>query len=258
VGFRTKSLALIADAFHYLNVRPVANITGPADYTSRTSYAVALTGRFTNSFHRAKLVGAFFNCAFLLALALSIFLQSLERFTSIEPIKNPEQVMIIGCIGLCLNIIGLLVVHDHKDSQSHDVVPAAVATDVQFSHKLFPATTVQSNLDLVAVLIHLFGDAMNNVGIILAGTLAWQLHSPIRFYADPAVSLGISLIISATTLPTTIRVARILLEAEAVEPDTDKLKDDLLALPDVLAVHDLHVCLVSRRSYKGSYLGRIS
>lgn len=58
--------------------------------------------------------GAFFNGVFLLALALSIFLQSIERFINVEPIKSPVQVLIIGSIGLFLNIISALVVHGKR------------------------------------------------------------------------------------------------------------------------------------------------
>lgn len=55
--------------------------------------------------------GAFFNGVFLLALALSIFLQSLERFINIQPVESPILVLIVACIGLGLNILGAFVVH---------------------------------------------------------------------------------------------------------------------------------------------------
>ena len=55
--------------------------------------------------------GAFFNGVFLLALALSIFLQSIERFTNIQPVDSPLLVLIMACIGLGLNILSAFVVH---------------------------------------------------------------------------------------------------------------------------------------------------
>ncbi|KAJ7091434.1 CDF zinc transporter [Mycena belliarum] len=258
IGFRTKSLALIADAFHYLNDIVAYAIAFVAAHLQGKGHN---TVGFTYAFHRAELVGAFFNGVFLLALALSIFLQSLERFINIEPVQNSEQVMIIGCVGLCLNIISVLVVHDHGShghSHSHGAPAPAAATDPlsdvhacgvheQHHHTLFPPTKVlQSNLGLVAVLVHLLGDAINNIGVIVAGALIWKLQTPSRFYADPAVSLGISLIIFASAIPMTIKAGRILLEAAPVELDLDKVKEDLLALPDVLAVHDLHVWILSQ------------
>lgn len=60
------------------------------------------------------LIGAFFNGVFLLALALSICLQSMERFVHVEVVTSPKLVLIIGCIGLGLNIISAIVVHGER------------------------------------------------------------------------------------------------------------------------------------------------
>ncbi|KAJ7130619.1 CDF zinc transporter [Mycena epipterygia] len=266
IGFRTKSLALIADAFHYLNDIVAYAIAFVAAYLQDKGQnfpdvSGAQTVGFTYAFHRAELVGAFFNGVFLLALALSIFLQSVERFINIEPVNSPEQVMIIGCVGLCLNIVSVLVVHDHGGhSHSHGApapidVPVADPADThlhdgvhaQHNHTLFPPTnTLQPNLGMVAVLVHLLGDAINNVGVIVAGILIWKLHSATRFYADPTVSLGISLIIFASAIPMTIKAARILLEAAPVELELDKVEADLRDLDGVDSVHDMHVWILSQ------------
>lgn len=56
-------------------------------------------------------IGAFFNATFLLALALSIFLQSLERFISPQVVRDPVQVLIVGCVGLALNILSVAFLH---------------------------------------------------------------------------------------------------------------------------------------------------
>ncbi|KAJ7043703.1 putative CDF zinc transporter [Mycena alexandri] len=261
IGFRTKSLALIADAFHYLNDIVAYAIAFVAAYLQDKGHNQV---GFTYAFHRAELVGAFFNGVFLLALALSIFLQSLERFINIEVVDNPQQVMIIGCVGLCLNIISVLVVHDHGGDHGHGhshgaPAPSPASVDpladlhlregvhAQHHHALFPPTSaLQPNLGMVAVLVHLLGDAVNNVGVIVAGILIWKLHSPSRFYADPAVSLGISLVIFASAIPMTIKAGRILLEAAPVELDLDKVREDLLTLPDVVSIHDMHVWILSQ------------
>lgn len=55
--------------------------------------------------------GAFFNSVFLLALALSIFLQSIERFIHIAPVNSPFMMMVIGCVGLGLNILSAFFAH---------------------------------------------------------------------------------------------------------------------------------------------------
>jgi len=55
--------------------------------------------------------GSFFNGVFLLALALSIFLQALERFVNVQPVDKPVLILIVGCIGLTLNILSVWIVH---------------------------------------------------------------------------------------------------------------------------------------------------
>ncbi|KAL9713556.1 hypothetical protein Ac2012v2_003167 [Leucoagaricus gongylophorus] len=220
------------------------------------------TVKFTFAFHRAELVGAFFNGVFLLALALSVFLQSIERFVHIERIEEPFLVLVIGCVGLTLNIISALVIHDHHGhgghshgSQTPSIMPEQNTDSLRHhihathNHTIDPpVATHQHNLGLVGVLVHLIGDAVNNVGVIVAALIIWKAipQNPNRFYADPAASLAISLIIFASAIPMTLKSGRILLEAAPLYLDLAKVKQDLLAIPDVLSVHDLHVWHLSQ------------
>jgi len=260
VGFRTKSLALIADAFHYLNDIVAYAIAFIAAYLHDSGEH---TVKFTFAFHRAELVGAFFNGVFLLALAISIFLQSIERFVHLEEIEEPFMVLIIGCVGLTLNIISALVVHDHHGHHSHGQPIPIMTSDpmsnaskgdsvrdlvhATHNHTIDPPVAAhQHNVGLLGVLIHLLGDAINNIGVIIAAVIMWKLENPKRLYADPSASLAISLIIFASAIPMTWKSGRILLEAAPLYLDLAKVKEDLIAIPDVLSVHDLHVWHLSQ------------
>lgn len=264
IGFRTRSLALIADAFHYLNDIVAYAIAFVAAWLqSRGQH----THQFTYAFHRAELVGAFFNGVFLLALALSILLQSIERFVHVEPIDSPISILIVGCVGFGLNCISALVVHDHHGhghSHSHGhasghthghadeqitAVGVGSVDSIHASHNHTldpPARGHESNLGLVGVLVHLLGDAMNNIGVIIVAVLLWKLDSPKRFYADPAMSLAISLVIFGSAIPLTLRSGRILLESTPLHLDLAKVKEDLVTVPLVKSVHDMHVWHLSQ------------
>lgn len=50
---------------------------------------------------RAPLLGAFFNGALLLALGLSVFLQSVERFISLQRTFFPVFVLVAWRVGVC-------------------------------------------------------------------------------------------------------------------------------------------------------------
>lgn len=57
------------------------------------------------------------------------------------------------------------------------------------------------DLGILGVLIHVLGDAINNVGVIISALVIWLAHYPGRFYADPGVSTGIALMILASAVP---------------------------------------------------------
>lgn len=66
---------------------------------------------FTYALKRCEVVGAFFNSSILLALAVSIFLQSIERFIEVPEVEDPMLVLIVGCVGLALNVFCVLICH---------------------------------------------------------------------------------------------------------------------------------------------------
>lgn len=57
------------------------------------------------------------------------------------------------------------------------------------------------DLGMLGVLIHVLGDAANNVGVIISALVIWLTAYPARYYADPAVSMGIAMIILTTSIP---------------------------------------------------------
>lgn len=73
------------------------------------------------------MLGAFFNGVLLFGLGISIVLQSIERFISLHrgclpPLKfgaqlirsdveNPKVILIVGCLGLGLNVMSAMFLH---------------------------------------------------------------------------------------------------------------------------------------------------
>lgn len=66
------------------------------------------------------MVGALVNAVFLLALCFSITVQALKRFIKPEPINDPRMILIVGGVGLFINIIGLVIFgHSHGGEEGH-------------------------------------------------------------------------------------------------------------------------------------------
>ena len=97
------------------------------------------------------------------------------------------------------------------------------------------------DLGMAAVLLHVLGDALNNIGVIVAGAVIWKTHYAARYYADPGVGIGISLMILLSSVPLVRKSGAILLQSPPAGVDVNDVKHDLEAIPGVLSVHELHV-----------------
>ena len=169
---------------------------------------------------RAQLLGAFFNGVFLSALGISIFLQSIERFIALQKVENAKYMLIVGCVGFMLNVISALFLHEHGHGPSPEVLEEYDRTEfdlqnavdsVQLTsrgahhehrHKISDSGAEHHHdLGMMSVLVHIAGDALNNIGVVLAAVIMWQTHYAGRYYADPAVSMGIAIMIIFLAIP---------------------------------------------------------
>ncbi|KAK5212211.1 hypothetical protein LTR41_002453 [Exophiala xenobiotica] len=206
---------------------------------------------------RASLLGAFFNGVFLLALGVSILLQSIERFVSLQHVENPMLVLIVGCVGLVLNIISATFLHEHQHNHGPPADQGAELRDntarphpanKHDTHRHETRPEIQRNtknqghdLGLMGVLLHVIGDAANNVGVIIAAAVIWKAKYNARYYADPAVSMAIAFMILLSSLPLVKKSGTILMESVPVGVDPNDVKHDLETIAGVVAVHELHI-----------------
>ncbi|PHH77075.1 hypothetical protein CDD82_3677 [Ophiocordyceps australis] len=116
-GFYTGSLALIADAFHYLSDLVGFIVALVAVVISERPEPAPK--QLTYGWQRATILGAFFNGVFLLALGVSILVQAIERFTKLNPVEHPKIVLIVGCVGFGLNVLVMSFLHEHDHGHSH-------------------------------------------------------------------------------------------------------------------------------------------
>ncbi|KFY53615.1 hypothetical protein V497_08362 [Pseudogymnoascus sp. VKM F-4516 (FW-969)] len=102
-----------------------------------------------------------------------------------------------------------------------------------------------ADLGMRAMVLHVIGDALGNVGVIVSALIIWLTHSPNRFYADPAVSLFITIIILRSAIPLTSATAKILLQATPDHLDVNDIKEDIQNIPGVVSCHHVHIWQLS-------------
>lgn len=116
VGYATHSVALIADSFHMLS-DVISLIVG--FLALRYSKKSKKTERNTFGWQRAEVLGALINAVFLIALCFTILVEGLKRMVEVEEIQNPWLVLIVGGVGLAVNLVGLCMFHGHGHGHSH-------------------------------------------------------------------------------------------------------------------------------------------
>lgn len=60
---------------------------------------------------RAEVLGALVNAVFLVALCFSITVEACKRFIEVEKIHDAQLLVIVGGVGLLVNVIGLFLFH---------------------------------------------------------------------------------------------------------------------------------------------------
>ncbi|KAG9234447.1 putative cation diffusion facilitator family metal ion transporter [Amylocarpus encephaloides] len=261
VGFHTHSLALVADAFHYLN--------------DLVSYVVALAAikvekcptfpqEYTYGWQRAKLLGAFFNGVFLLALGFSVFLQSLERCINLQRVEKPILILIIGAVGLVLNVGSIVILGDISRPCGHNHTHKNEALDGHSLSTLVPVQAqltgnlhdshhhssfkikVTSDSAMISILKHVIADAINNIGVMVAALIIWQAKYDGRYYADPCIGIGISIMIVCLSLGIIKDTYPTFLQRAPEGIDISKVKEDLESINGVISIHQLHVWRLSQ------------
>jgi len=104
------------------------------------------------------------------------------------------------------------------------------------------------NVNLRAALVHVIGDAVQNLGVVIAGLIVF--FWPHLSIADPICTYIFSIIVVFTTIRILKDCLSVLMEGSPLEFDMEKLSSDLLSVKGVVEIHDLHVWSLS--------LGKIS
>lgn len=203
-GFLSHSLALLADAAHMF-----ADIAALLlAYAGITLAGRAPTGRHTFGLYRAEILAAFVNAQILLLLALYVGYEAVVRF--LRPVEVHTGTMFwIAVLALLGNLGSMALL----------------------------ARGRASNLNMRAAYLEVFTDAISSLAVVAAAVAmpltGWR-------WLDAAVSAGVALFILPRAVGLLRQSAHILLEGAPGEIDVPLVREELLRLPGVEELHDLH------------------
>ncbi|KAG2752352.1 cation efflux protein [Suillus brevipes Sb2] len=101
------------------------------------------------------------------------------------------------------------------------------------------------SMNMRALVLHVLGDALGNVGVIATGLVIWLTEWKYKFYFDPIISLVITVIIFSSALPLVQSASFILLQGVPPAISLDDVRESILDVDGVLSVHELHVWQLS-------------
>ncbi|XP_066559079.1 calcium/manganese antiporter SLC30A10 [Amia ocellicauda] len=253
VGYLGNSIALVSDSFNMLSDLLSLCVGLSAARLSRRPG----TARCTYGFGRAEVVGALANAVFLTALCFSISVEAITRLARPERIDDPQLVLIVGALGLAVNVVGLLIFQDCGESKrkarkrkgGSGEAPQGAGAPVLSGTTEPEGTDTEDGqpLNIRGVLLHVLGDALGSVVVVVASALFYALPLPPeqpcnwQCYVDPSLTLAMVIIVLSSATPLLMETVSILLQATPPSLALPSLMDDLLAVPGVSGIHELHV-----------------
>jgi cobalt-zinc-cadmium efflux system protein len=181
--------------------------------------------RHTYGFHRLEVIAALINGVTLGWIAIEIFSESWTRWFNPEPIKSVEM-LVIAVIGLVVNLVVAFVLGGHAHEHDHEGEEGAEA------HQEAEDINVRS------AYLHVLGDAISSVGVIVAAALIWLTGWN---WLDPLMSVFIGILIVFNSWRVLKGSLHILVEGVPEHLSTEKIGQSMASVPGVLGVHDLHI-----------------
>lgn len=208
-GWLTNSLALLADAGHMLSdVAALALSFFAIWIASRPS-----PSHRTYGYYRAEILAALVNGASLIAIALMIFWEAVQRFQKPEQVAG-EMMMGIAVGGLVINLISMSILHGGRNE----------------------------NLNLKGAWLHVMMDALGSIGAIAAGLAIWLFEWN---WVDPLASILIGLLVIYSSWRLLAEAVSVLMESAPSGVDVDEVQQSLFEVNGVTEIHDLHIWTIT-------------
>jgi len=234
-GIMTGSLALLADAGHM-----VADVGGLALALFAISYSRRPpTPQRTFGFYRLEILAALANGVVLILISFYILYEAYWRI--IEPHQiDVLPMLIVGCIGLGVNVIGIMLLRSH----SHNISLNSVERDEHpiYADKDHSENEKDVDLNMQGAYLEVLSDTLGSVGIIIAGIIIYLTG----FYlADPIVSIILALFIFPRTWRLVNKSLHILMEGVPANISHEEVKNAILQVKGVTGVFELHIWTIT-------------
>ena len=208
-GILSNSLALMSDALHNLSdtfsifISYVALIIGKKGSTKKNTFG----------YKRIEILAALLNAVILIVISLYLFYEAYHRLINPEPIQG-KMMFIVAVIGLLANLLSVFLLH--RDSAK--------------------------NLNIKAAYLHLLGDTLSSVGVIVASLLIFYLDI---YWIDPLLTFLIGIFILRATYGVLKETVEILMQSTPEYLNINEIKRRLESHTKIENIHHIHIWRLS-------------
>lgn len=237
-GWVFHSMALLADGWH-MSSHTVAIGMSALAYAAARRYAG--DPRFAFGTWKIEVLGGFSSALFLLGVAVTMVVGSVELLFSPQPIAYP-QATAVAVLGLAVNLVCALILqrahpsaeHAHGHSHSH-------------SHSHGRSPKEHGDLNLRAAYLHVVADAVTSVLAIAALAAGWAFG---WVWLDPVMGVAGAVLVGHWALGLVRETSSALLDRDMDHPVVEDIRQAMRELEDShTELSDLHVWRVGQARY---------
>ncbi|XP_069478904.1 proton-coupled zinc antiporter SLC30A2 [Ambystoma mexicanum] len=225
-GYLAHSLAIMTDAAHLLTDFASMMISLFALWVS--SRPATKTMNF--GWHRAEILGALLSVLSIWVVTGVLVYLAVERLISGDYEIEGGVMLITSACAVAVNIIMGFILHQTGHGHSHGGSHA-------HSHEASPGK--EQNTSVRAAFIHVVGDLVQSVGVLVAAYVIY--FKPEYKMIDPICTFLFSVLVLGTTLAILRDVLLVLMEGTPKGVDFNAVKECLLQVQGVKALHSLHI-----------------
>ncbi len=202
-GLFTNSVAILSDALHDFGD---SLSLGIAYYLQKKSNKKS-DEYYSYGYKRFSLLGSIFISTVLAVSSVFIITESIKRLISPEQ-SDAKGMLILAILGIIVN--GSAVFRLKKGS----------------------------SLNEKAVMLHLMEDVLGWIAVLIASIVMIFVDFPL---IDPLLSIGITIWVLANVYRNLTQTLKIMLQEVPGDVETGKLKEEIIRLPGIESIHDVHI-----------------
>jgi len=210
-GIISGSMALLSDAAH--NFSDVLSMV--ISFLANRLAKREATEKQTFGFRRSEILAAFINSATLIIISVIILFEAIQRLVNPVPV-SANLVIWLAIAGILVNGVSALFIRN----DSHD------------------------NMNMKSVYLHLFGDMLISIAVLLGG-LAMKFLNWYR--ADSIFSMAIAIYLLYMSWGIVRSSLRIIMQFTPEEIDVKKIASEIEKIQGVKNIHHVHVWQINER-----------